>query len=70
VSGATSIERAPFAPDSATVGSARHAAGAFVLQRAELIAESKDEREHCIGAMMISGNLTCMKECEIRCASA
>lgn len=30
----------------------------------------EDEHEHCIGPKMISGNLTCMKECEIRCPSA
>jgi hypothetical protein len=39
---------------------------------AESSAASRDrrQREARFDATMISGNLTCMKECEIRCASA
>jgi hypothetical protein len=43
-----------------------------LLDRAEylLLHAVEEVRERRFNEKMISGNLTCMKECEIRCASA
>jgi hypothetical protein len=59
-----------FALENVVVGSSCQARRVFVLQRAEAITRSKMNAKVCINTKMISGNLTCMKECEIRCASA